>query len=110
MKLSELITKTQLEIVQSDFDDSEVATGYTSDLLSDVMGNAPDQAVLITIQAHKNTIAVATLAECPAIIICSNKQVPEDMLDAAKKERLAILRTPLHQFEISGKIFQLLRA
>jgi hypothetical protein len=110
MKLHELITKTKLEIVQSDFDDKDFITGYTSDLLSDVMGNAPDQAVLITIQAHKNTVAVAILAECPAVIICSNKPIASDMIETAKKERLAILRTAQNQFEISGQIYQLLHA
>ena len=43
----------------SEGDDLEIQNGYTSDLLSDVMGNAPEDSVLITIQAHKNTIAVA---------------------------------------------------
>ncbi len=41
----------------------EISDAYTGDLLSDVMGNAPSDSVLMTIQAHKNTVAVASLAQ-----------------------------------------------
>ena len=81
--------------------DAEILSAYTSDLLSDVMGNAPDDSILITIQAHKNTIAVASLAGINAIVLCNNRKAPEDMLPAAEKEEIAVLTTPLNQFEAS---------
>lgn len=81
--------------------DADIKTAYTSDLLSDVMGNAPDDSVLITIQAHKNTIAVASLAGINAVILCNNRKPPEDMLPAAEKEEIAVMRTGLNQFEAS---------
>lgn len=84
----------------------EISGGYTSDLLSDVMANAKEGQVLITIQAHKNSIAVATLIGMPLIIICNNRPVPDDMRDAAEKEGVAILRTKKNQFEVSGIIYQ----
>lgn len=42
--------------------------GYTSDLLSDVMAHIKEDDALITIQAHKNTIAVASLTGASAVI------------------------------------------
>lgn len=81
--------------------DTEITTAYTSDLLSDVMGNAPEDSVLITIQAHKNTIAVASLAGINAIILCNNRKAPEDMIPAAEKENITVMRTELNQFETS---------
>ncbi len=77
---------------------------YTGDLLSDVMGNAPDQSVLITIQAHKNTVAVASLAGIQAIVICNNRSVPSDMAQAAKDEDIAIFTTKETQFSASCAI------
>ena len=62
MKISEIESLEQFTCVQGEYTDAEITTGYTSDLLSDVMGNADDGAVLITIQAHKNTVAVSSLA------------------------------------------------
>ena len=41
--------------------DENVTDGYTSDLLSDVMGNCPEGSLWITIQRHMNVIAVAQL-------------------------------------------------
>jgi hypothetical protein len=58
MTVREMAARLGCEIVQDQFEDSEVAGGYTSDLLSDVMAHAKAGDVLITIQSHKNTVAV----------------------------------------------------
>lgn len=101
MTLNELARQDRIEILQPDFDDQPVQDGYTSDLLSDVMAHAADGAVLITIQAHNNTVAVAALSGIAAVLICNRRPVPDDMLAAARKERLAVFRTDLTQFQAS---------
>jgi len=87
-----------------------IVDAYTSDLLSDVMAKAVEGSALITIQAHKNTIAVASLIGIRAIIICNERPVPEDMVQAARDEDIAIFRTGLTQFEASGLLYRTLRA
>lgn len=104
MKTSELAKLPELELMQADYDDKEVKNGYTSDLLSDVMANAGENALLITIQAHKNTIAVASLLDCAGVIICNAKELPGDMLASAKQEKIAVFRTELNQFAASHLI------
>jgi hypothetical protein len=106
MKVSEIGVLEQFTCVQDQFEDVEVAAGYTSDLLSDVMGNADDGAVLITIQAHKNTIAVSSLAGISAIIICNNRPIPDDMKEAAAEEGIAVFVTAENQFTSSAIIAQ----
>jgi len=81
-----------------------IACGYTSDLLSDVMAHAPDACVLVTVQNHLNTVAVATLVGCRAILVCHQREIPADMQAAAAAEQVAILRTRLSQFEASCRI------
>lgn len=81
--------------------DGEVSAAFTSDLLSDVMGNAPEESVLITIQAHMTTVAVAANADIRAILVCSGRAVPGDMAEAAEKQGIAVWRTPLDQFHAS---------
>ena len=105
---SDIAARLELESVQSAGGKREIVTGYTSDLLSDVMAHAEEGAVLITIQAHKNTIAVASLAGCPAIIVCNERPIPEEMIEAAKQEEIAIYSTGANQFETSGKLYALL--
>jgi hypothetical protein len=97
------------EIVQGEFEDSPLSGAYTSDLLSDVMANAKDGGALITIQAHKNTVAVASLVNIAVIVVCNSRPLPADMLEAAKDEGIAVLLTKENQFTVSGKLYGLLR-
>lgn len=96
MKVKDLETKFQ-KLTMTNPDDL-VSEAYTGDLLSDVMGNAPSDSVLITIQAHKNTVAVASLAGIKAIVVCNNRSVPQDMRTAAEEEEISIFTTNESQF------------
>ena len=87
---------------------TEIVAAFTSDLLSDVMAHAAENSVLITIQAHVNTVAVASLAGIRAILACSSRPVAADMLAAARHPQIAVYRTPLNQFDASVAVHQLL--
>ncbi len=108
MTIGEMIKLLNLETIQECDVNKNFNDAYTSDLLSDVMGNAKDESVLITIQAHKNTIAVATLKDSPAVIICNSRPLPDDMISAAKQENIGIFRSSKNQFEISGILYSAL--
>lgn len=100
MNLSEITTLVKGTIVV-DRTDCAVNFAYASDLLSDVMGHCGDESALITIQNHLNTIAVCTLVGIEVIVLCHNRPAPDDMVAAAKREGVAIVVTPLSQFETS---------
>jgi len=110
MTIREASAALGAEILQNGFEDAEFHGAYTSDLLSDVMANAREGGALITIQAHKNTVAVASLAGISVIIICNSRPVPGDMIEAAKNEGIAVIRTKENQFTVSGKLYRLLIA
>jgi len=110
MTIREMAAALDAEICQDEFEDSELTGAYTSDLLSDVMAHARDGGALITIQAHKNTVAVATLVNITVIVICNSRPLPEDMLETAKDEGIAVVRTKENQFTVSGKLYELLKA
>jgi len=107
VKISEAAAALGAEICQSEFEDADVTGAYTSDLLSDVMAHAKDGGALVTIQAHKNTVAVATLVNISVIVICNSRPLPDDMLEAAKNEGIAVIRTKENQFTVSGKLWEL---
>ena len=108
MTIREVAEVLGAKIVQDEFEDTELTGAYTSDLLSDVMAYAKDGGALITIQSHKNTVAVATLVNISVIIICNSRPIPEDMLASAKEEGIAILLTKENQFKVSGKLYALI--
>ena len=108
MTIREAAASLGAEILQDDFKDGDISGAYTSDLLSDVMAHARDGGALITIQAHKNTVAVATLVNVTVIIICNTRPVPDDMLAAAREEGIAVLLTKESQFTVSGKLYKML--
>ena len=82
----------------------EVKGGYTSDLLSDVMGHAQEGDIWITLQTHKNVMAIASLKEIAAVILVKG-HVPEE---ESNNENIPILTTPLQTFEITGQLYKLL--
>ena len=109
MTIRKIAAALGAEICQDEFEDSDLTGAYTSDLLSDVIANAKDGGALITIQSHKNTVAVATLVNISVIIICNSRPLPEDMLEASKDEGIAVIRTRENQFTVSGKLWEMLK-
>ena len=80
--------------------------GYVSDLLSDVMGNANEGQIWITLQTHKNIMAIASLKELAAIIIVKGLQPSTDCALQSNNEQIPILTTDLETFDISGKLYK----
>lgn len=109
MELSKLISILNYKVVCGNPNSNvEVKKGYTSDLLSDVMANMDDDSVLITIQAHKNTIAVASLKNSPLVIFCNNRPIEDEVISSATQEGITILSTGDNQFMVSLKIGNIL--
>jgi predicted transcriptional regulator len=86
--------------------EKEITGGYSSDLLSDVMGNAKEGNVWITIQTHKNIMAVASLKEVAAIILVKNLKPEEDVKNISEEEGIPVLGSSLDAFTLAGKIYQ----
>jgi predicted transcriptional regulator len=87
---------------------SEVSGGYVSDLLSDVMGNAREGQIWITLQTHQNIIAVASLKDLAAIIVVKGLVPEADTIERSNQENVPVLSTDLDTFTIAGRLFELL--
>lgn len=109
MNIRELAEKANLKILSGEKGiEVEITGGYTCDLLSDVMGHAHEGNVWITLQTHKNVMAIASLKELAAIILVKGLQPEADTLAQSNEEDIPILSTDLEEFEISGTIFNLI--
>lgn len=106
MKISELTENLGLKIWGGEKGlNREISGGYTSDLLSDVMGHADAGKIWITLQTHKNVIAIASLKELAAVILVKGYQPDSEMLAQADIEGIPVLGTEEEAFEISGKTY-----
>ena len=109
MTVKELEEKMNLTVFcGQDNLDREIKGGYTSDLLSDVMGFAREGQVWITLQTHKNVLAIASLKELAAILLVKGNKPEEDMLEQAVDEGIPVLGTDAQTFETTGKVYQLI--
>ena len=109
MKVKEIVEQLNLTVCSGEQGlNREIAGGYISDLLSDVMGNAREGQVWITLQTHKNIMAIASLKEVAAIILVKNRKPDEDTAEVSNDEQIPILSTPLDTFEITGQLYGLI--
>ena len=109
MNLKEIQDLLQLKALSlpSNLDTIEVRTGYTSDMLSCVMTGALSGSVWVTLMAHNNIVAVASLLDIPAIIITENAQPDELTIARAREREIALFSTARPTFEIVGKLWEL---
>ena len=109
MRLKELTQKLSLQVLTPEVpgNDPEIAGGYVSDLLSDVLAHAPKNGILVTVQVHLNVIAVAVHAELAAIVFGSGR-VPDDAVKAkAVEEGVALYGSEKSAFDIVGRLYEL---
>lgn len=107
MKLSEIIKKCSLKKVVF-CSDNEIKNGYTGDLMSDVIANSANNSIWITIQSHKNSLAVALIKDISAIVFTNNVPISPEVTKKAEEENISIFSTPKNSFTISGEIYSLL--
>ena len=111
MTVNELIEKMNLTVFSGENNlDTEIKGGYVSDLLSDVMGFAQEGNVWVTLQTHKNVIAIASLKELACVVLVKGNKPDEDMLEQAKEEDIPVLGSEEQTFEVAGRIYELLKA
>ncbi len=110
MKLQEISEKLNLKVFSCETKlDTEVTGGYSSDLLSDVMGYSQEGQLWITLQTHKNIMGVASLKDLAGIILVKGFIPDADTILLSKAEEIPILGTDLDAFELCGRLYNLLK-
>lgn len=110
MKITDIIEALDLKVLSGDKGlSNDITGGYVSDLLSDVMGNAKEGDVWITLQTHQNIIAVASLKDISAIIIVKGSVPDADTTEKSNIENIPVLSTSWDTFNIAGRLFELLK-
>ena len=103
MTVNELIEKSNLEVLNLGDGTREISTGYTGDLLSIVMSKAPNNCVWFTVMNNINVLAVATLADISAVVIC-DAEVFDEFVEKAKEQNVTILKSNLDVYSTIKEI------
>lgn len=108
MKVQEMMEALALKLVTPEADlQQEVAGGYASDLLSNVMGQAEAGMVWVTMQGHQNVAAVASLIGLSAVIVAGDSPVAEDTISKASLNEVVIFTTEKPAYEVIGRLYEL---
>jgi hypothetical protein len=107
--ISDLVREFELDVFSGENKlQSPVKGAYASDLLSDVMGKATHGDLWITMQTHRNIIAVASLKELSAILIVNGGRPEPETVASAASEGVILLGTKERSFATCGKLYKLM--
>ncbi|MDX9771349.1 MAG: DRTGG domain-containing protein [Tenuifilaceae bacterium] len=107
MKVAEIVKSLNLKVYSGESGlSNNIDGGYVSDLLSDVMGHADAGNVWVTLQNHKNVMAIASLKEIAAIILVKGIKPEADTAEQSNQEGIPILGTDMETYEIVGRLYQ----
>ena len=105
MVLREIVEKMALSVeAGGDLLAREVGGGYASDLLSDVIAHARRGDLWVTLQTHRNTVAVASMKELAGIVIVNGRGPEEETRESAQREGIPLLVSELPAFELIGRL------
>lgn len=109
MTLDQIIRSLGLKVLteEANYKHLHPVSGYVSDMLSCVMTGAKKKGIWVTLQAHNNIVAVASLLDLAAVIITENAQPDENTIKKAIEEGVILLSTPRKSFYVVGKLWEL---
>ena len=87
--------------------EAEVAGGYASDLMSDVIANAEAGDLWVTVQVHANIVAVAAMKDLAGIVLAGGREPEPETLSKALAKKVPLLSSRLPVFELAGRLYQL---
>ncbi len=109
MNLQNIIEQLELTPLtpSHNFSAIEPKGGYASDMLSCAMAGAQPGNIWITLQAHVNVVAVASLREVSAVIITEAAQPDPEVVTRAEAQGVILLSTPEATYPIAGKLWEM---
>jgi hypothetical protein len=108
MKLKEIAERLGWELKTPQVPlETEVKTGYASDLLSDVLAHSLEGDIWVTRQTHLNIVAIAVMRELAGILLVSGAEPDADTVEKSVEKSIPIFRTSLPAFEAVGRLYRL---
>jgi predicted transcriptional regulator len=85
----------------------EGVTGcFAADLMSDVLAFSKTGVLLLTGLTSVQSVHTADVAELKGVVYVSNKKPSDEVLEAARKKEIPLLRTSHNLFDACGILFE----
>ncbi|MCF7936946.1 MAG: serine kinase [Synergistales bacterium] len=107
MRIDRIFAEQGIETATARPPSGEVERGFIGDLLSYVVGNAPEKALWITVHGHLNAAAVAVLREIPCIVLVGGRRPDKNLLERCNREGIVVGVTELSAFELAGRLWSM---
>lgn len=107
MDVSQLISLVNGKLLNPGADlTREIKGGCGADLMSDVLASIQPEAVLLTGLCNPQVIRTAQMSDVSAIVLVRGKNPPQETVDLANHEKIALISSPFGMFELCGRLFQ----
>ena len=104
MKLDELATLFDAEILNKGDTEKEICGGYAGDFLSFVMSGAPSGCAWFTVMSNVNVAAVAYMSEVGCVVVCEGVHPEQALVERCQKEHINLLKTALDVYGAAAKL------
>lgn len=106
MKPEEIAEIVEAEIVfcSPAWCETDIHTGCSSDLMSDILTLDVTNAILITGLANEQAIRTAEMAEIHTILLVRSKVPSRGMLELAENCEISLMRTHHTMFTVCGRL------
>ena len=104
MQLGQIVHELGLEVIAQANLEREVSGGYAADLLSCTMAGARADNIWVTLQAHPNVIAVASLLDLAAVLVTEGMAIDAETVQKAQDAQINLLRTSSGTFSAVAEL------
>jgi len=108
-RISNLVSDLNLRVLTSIYSDRPVLHGYCCDMLSWAMSRLDDTSAWFTILNSMNVIAVASLSECPCIILTEGVEMGQNVLSKAIEESICVCVSSNTTYEAAARLSDALK-
>lgn len=103
-RVTNLIQDIHAEVLTEVFVNKTIENGYCCDMLSWAMAKLTTRDCWFTILSSMNVIAVASLSDCPVVVLTEGVLMETEVLQKASTEEICVLRTPLTTFQAAAAL------
>lgn len=108
MKLAEIVSTLDATPLFKGSDEqlnSNIVTGGSSDLMSDILAGLSEGCVPLTGLTNIQVIRTAMISGVGAVIFVRGKTSPKDVIELAQSENISLYTTPCSMFVSYGRLF-----
>ena len=92
-------------VLEGEFLDCDIESGFCSDLMSDVLAFVNESTVLITGLTNPHVVRTSEMLDLKCIVFVRGKIPPENVIDEARELGITVLSTDLTAFITCGILY-----